>query len=283
MSDSVLNSTAAAPAAYPEPKKVSRFTQIKPYLAPLLITVILLVGDVNWGILQSYWHTGLAIATSILLEIILSHVATSRFPHLASAYITGISVGILVQTPAWWPFVLCSLLSISSKYALRVQGRHLWNPSNLGVSVMLFLIPTVMAPLSDQWGNVIWPSVIILCFGAVILFTLGRLHIPLTYAAAYFALIFVRGLVVENEWRIELALLTAPSYQLFMIFMITDPKTTTRTWPRQCAVAIVVALVESLLRLGRETHAPYFALFIVAPLTNLCEMGWDTRKAEPEA
>jgi Na+-transporting NADH:ubiquinone oxidoreductase subunit NqrB len=205
---------------------------------------------------------------------------------LASAYITGISVGILVQTPLWWPFAVCSLLSISSKYALRVKGRHLWNPSNLGMSVLLFLVPTEMAALADQWGNEIWPPLIILGLGSIILFTLGRLHISLTYAVAYTVLSYVRVSVTGKDWINEIALLTAPSYLLFMIFMITDPKSTTRTWRRQCAVAILVAVVETFLRFGRETHAPYYALFIVAPITNLLEIWWQSghaRKGESAA
>jgi Na+-transporting NADH:ubiquinone oxidoreductase subunit NqrB len=270
--------SATLPA--PVPKKASRFNQLKPYLAPLLITVILVVGDVYFAVLQSYWHTGLAIACAIGLEIALSYFATGKFPHLASAYITGISVGILVQTPAWWPFAVCSLLSISSKYALRVKGRHLWNPSNLGVSVLLFLVPDVMAPLSDQWGNNVWPPRIIMLFGGVILFTLGRLHISFTYAAAYTLLTYLRCLRTGSDYHVELALLTAPAYLLFMCFMITDPKTTPRTWPRQIAVTLAVAIVETLLRLRGETHAPYYALFIVFPVANLLEIWWDSRKAQ---
>jgi enediyne biosynthesis protein E5 len=261
----------------PTPKKVSRFNKAKPYLAPLLITVILVVGDWNYAILQSYWHTALAIACAIGLEIALSYFATGRFPHLASAYITGISVGILVQTPAWFPFAACSLLSISSKYALRVGGRHLWNPSNLGVSVLLFL--QVVAPLSDQWGNHIAPPLIILAFGSVILFTLGRLHITLTYALAFTVLTFLRSAIADSDWHLELTLLTAPSYMLFMFFMITDPKTTPRTWQRQIAVTLLVAIVETLLRLAREPHAPYYSLFIVFPIANLAEIWWDARTA----
>jgi Na+-transporting NADH:ubiquinone oxidoreductase subunit NqrB len=61
------------------------------------------------------------------------------WPHLASAYISGISVGMLVRSPAVWPFALCSAISITSKYVLRVEGRHIWNPSNFGIVAMLVL------------------------------------------------------------------------------------------------------------------------------------------------
>jgi hypothetical protein len=204
----------------------------------------------------------------------------------------GISVGILVRSNHLWPYIVCSLLSISSKYALRVKNRHLWNPSNLGVSLLLLLAPESVSPLSQQWGNEIWPLVIIMTLGSLILLSLGRLHISLTYVAAFTALSLVRTGVnaewswgaMELWWWSEIALLTQPSYQLFIFFMITDPKTTTRTWRRQCAVAVLVAVVETLLRLygGRlfidkaDVHAPYYALSIAAPLTNLLEIWWDS-------
>ena len=75
----------------------------------------------------------------------------------------------------------------------------------------------------------------------------------------------------------ELGLLTAPSYLLFMFFMITDPQTTTHTRRRRCAVAIMVAVVETGLRLGEVIHAPYYALFVVCPISNLLEIWWDSR------
>jgi Na+-translocating ferredoxin:NAD+ oxidoreductase RnfD subunit len=273
----------AVPCA-PVIKKGGRFAQIKPFLAPLLITCILLVGDLTYSILPSYKFTALAILSSIFLEIVLRRVATGQWPrwlHLASCYITGISVGILVQAYVAWPFILCSMLSISSKYALRIKGRHLWNPSNLGVSILLFL--EVIAPLSQQWGNEMWPLLIIMCLGSIILYTLGRLHITVTYAAAFVVLSIIRSSLTGDVLIAEIAIITQPAYQLFMFFMITDPATTTRTKGRRCAVAILIAIVETVLRLNREIHAPYYALFITAPVTNLLEMWWDGREARQAA
>jgi Na+-translocating ferredoxin:NAD+ oxidoreductase RnfD subunit len=263
--------------------------KFKPYLAPILITFILLIGELNFRILESYWHTILAIIAAILAEMILGRWVTGKWPHLASAYITGISVGIIVRSNNEWMFVLCSLLSISSKFAIRVKNRHLFNPSNLGISVLLLL--QLISPLSQQFGNETWVLVIIGCLGSLILYTLGRLHISATYIAAFLVLSLFRSGLTEDKWIIEIAPLTSPAYMLFICFMITDPKTTTRTWRRQCAVVVLVAVVEHLLRVyggsvlrQADVHAPYYALFIVAPVTNLIEIWWDSRfgkKAAP--
>jgi Na+-translocating ferredoxin:NAD+ oxidoreductase RnfD subunit len=282
-----------APPAPPQKRLLSLDNR---YLAPLLITCILLAGHLTYGIIElhfspllarlsgglitSYSPTFVAILVCIGMELVLGRAVNGRWPHLASAYISGISVGILVRSPELWPYVLCGAISIVSKYAIRFRGRHLWNPSNLGVSVMLFLAPEYVASLSLQWGNEIWPLVIIWCLGVLILYRLGFLHITLTYVVSFVLLSFVRSAVTGDPWLAEVAPLTGPMYQLFIFFMITDPKTTTRTKGRQCAVAVLVAVVETILRLGfKEVNAPFYALFIVGPLTNFLEILWDGRRA----
>lgn len=73
------------------------------FLPPVFITFILLVGQLIGGILESYEKTLLAIGAAIATEIFLGRIFTGKWPHLASSYITGISVGILVRSPAVWP------------------------------------------------------------------------------------------------------------------------------------------------------------------------------------
>src|SRR3954452_13095714 len=194
----------------------------------------------------------------MLMELILSRLIVGKWPHLASAYISGISVGILIRSLAFWPYVLCSLISITSKYAIRWRGRHLWNPSNLGVSAMLFLAPASVATLSVQWGNALWPMLVIWLLGSLIIWRLRRFHICATYVASFFALSFVRSALSGKPWLAEVAPITGPMYQLFVFFMITDPKTTVRSKWGQCAVAFAIAFVEMLLRLDRVVHAPYY-------------------------
>src|SRR5579859_2189818 len=88
------------------------FSMRNRFLAPLLITCILLAGQLTFGMLESWTRTGLAIVSAIVMELFLCRAMTGKWPHLASAYITGISVGILVRSPFYWPYVLCAALSI---------------------------------------------------------------------------------------------------------------------------------------------------------------------------
>ncbi|HVW79230.1 MAG TPA: hypothetical protein VHB45_16565 [Alloacidobacterium sp.] len=242
------------------------------FLPPVFITFILLIGHLTFGILESYQKTLLAIGTSILAELILGRIFLHKWPHLASAYITGISVGILLRSPAFWPYALCSLLAITSKYVLRVKGRHIWNPSNFGICVMLFLASEAVASLSIQWGNNLGAMIVIWALGTAIIWRLRRFHICAVYVVSFALLAFLRAWITGDPWQSEISPITGPEYQLFIFFMITDPKTTVRSKLGQCIVVAIVAIVEFFLRLDQSIYAPLYALFLVGPVAMLIEM-----------
>jgi Na+-translocating ferredoxin:NAD+ oxidoreductase RnfD subunit len=275
----IPQSGAATTPPAPPLKKKSLLSFDNRYLAPAFITCILLVGHLTFGILESYQKTLLAIVTSIGLELVLGRIFYRKWMHPASAYISGISVGILVRSPAYWPYALCAAISIMSKYVLRVKGRHLWNPSNFGISVLLFLAADSVASLSIQWGNYLLPMIVIWVLGSVIIARLHRFHITGIYVVSFLAFAFLRSWMTHSPWQSEVAPITGPMYQLFIFFMITDPKTTVRTKRGQCIVVFLVALLEMLLRLNQVVYAPFYALFIVGPLALLFEIWRDSRRA----
>ena len=273
-------SPSQSPAAAPASRRPAWLSFDNRYLPPVFITFILLVGQLVGSILESYEKTLLAIVSAIAAEILLGRIFTGKWPHLASAYITGISVGILVRSPAVWPYMWVSVLSIASKYVLRVKGRHIWNPSNFGISAMLFLAPFIGATLSVQWGNNLTAMLVIWGLGSIIIYRLKRFHISATYVASFFLFALLRSWITGHPFQAEIAPITGPMYQLFVFFMITDPKTTVRSKLGQCAVAFSVALVEFILRLFESVHAPYYALFLVGPMANLIEIWLTPRRGD---
>ena len=274
MSESTGNTVAVSELRKPKLRLDNR------YIAPLFITFILLVGHLSYGILESYPKTALAIATALVTELILGRIFYGKWLNLASAYISGISVGMIVRSPAFWPFALCSAISIMSKYVLRVKGRHLWNPSNFGLSVLFFLGAETVAGLSIQWGNFIGPMLVIWILGSIIIYRAKRFHISATYVVFFFLFAFLRSWITGHPWQSEIAPITGPMYQLFVFFMITDPKTTVKTKVGQCIVVILVAFVEFILRLMEVVYAPFYALFLVGPAANLIEIWWESKKAQ---
>ena len=70
-------------------------------------------------------------------------------------------------------------------------------------------------------------------------------------------------------------------YQLFIFFMITDPKTTVGPKWAQSLVAFLIAALEAIFRLMQFVYAPFYALFIIGPIANLIEIALTRKKAAP--
>jgi enediyne biosynthesis protein E5 len=250
------------------------------YAPPLLITLILVVGHFAFGILESYVAISLAILCSILTELSLSLFMTGKVRNLSSAYITGISVSILIRSTFLWPFAIAAILSIMSKYVLRYRGTHIWNPSNFGISWMLALYPFSVAGLSIQWGNNFLAMTVIWILGMIIVWRVKRLHITLTYVISFILFSFLRSRITGDSFFTEVAPITGPMYQLFIFFMITDPATTVKNRKWQAVVVFLVAFVEFIFRLNQFIYAPFYALFLVGPIAMFIYLGQTAKKKE---
>jgi enediyne biosynthesis protein E5 len=280
------------------PNPVARFFSMEnPYLAPILITCILVAGHLTYGFLEAVPKTALAIITAIVTEMVLGLIILKRIPPLASAYVTGISCGILIRSPEWWPYAMAAAIATTSKYVIRIDNRHLWNPSNLAIVILLIVAHDSVATLSVQWGNDLLPVAVVWLLGSVIISRLKRFHICATYVVSFVFFAWIRSLITGGgtieAFRSEVSPITGPMYQLFIFFMITDPKTTTKSPRVQMLVAFLIAATECILRLLPHfqstpaiiilaSHAPYFALTIMGPLSNLIEI-YQQRKAKKEA
>src|SRR6202048_2674489 len=133
-----------------------RASKVDPrYLIAFLITLVLLAAQLRYHMLGSYDRLVLALGVCMLTEALLSWFDRGKVVNLLSAYISGISLTLLIkpQGGALWPFVLGGFLAISSKYRLRHRGNHLWHPTNFAIVALLLAAPDRVSVLSHQVGN----------------------------------------------------------------------------------------------------------------------------------
>ena len=121
--------------------------------------------------------------------------------------------------------------------------------------------------LSHQFGNDVTTNLVIWVFGLIIAARVGVLHITLTYVASFLLLNSLRAAALGQPVLPELAPITGPMYQLFVFFMITDPRTVVRGGGRrrQIIVAVVVAIAEALIRFASDRGWPMPIAFYAAP------------------
>jgi len=263
----------------PNPR-VTSWAWIRPaetrWAAVLLGTLVLVVCQWRYGILGSYEVLPVALGTSMLTETVLSLVARQKLPNLQSAYMSGISMSLLLRPQAGvlWPFVVCAVITIASKYALTYGGRHLWCPTDLSISILLLAAPASVAVLSHQWGNDLPTNLLIWSFGIYVAWRARIFHITITYVAAFVVFALLRSAIMGLPVLPEIAPVSGPMYQLFVFFMITDPKTNVSSRRGRMTVAVLVALAEAVIRVMADTGVPLpSAIYAAPPLFALAVVG----------
>ncbi|MEO8910122.1 MAG: RnfABCDGE type electron transport complex subunit D [Gemmatimonadaceae bacterium] len=276
---------ATAAGGNPLTRSWRRASEIDPrYLIAFLITLVLVAAQLRYHMLGSYDRLVLALAVCTATEALLSWFDRGKVVNLLSAYISGISLTLLIkpQGGALWPFVLGGFLAISSKYVLRHKGNHLWNPTNFAISALLLAAPDRVSILSHQFGNDLTTNLVIWMFGLVIAARVGVIHITLAYVASFLLLGAARAAALGQPVIPEIAPITGPMYQLFVFFMITDPRTVVRGKRGQIVVAVLIAVTETLIRFASDqgwalptafnAAPPILALAIVGPVAKWLDL-----------
>lgn len=277
--------TASSPASLWE-----RLAHVDPrYLIAFLITLVLVVAQLRYHMVGGYDRLATALLTCVAAEAALSLFMRGKVVNLLSAYISGLSLTLLTkpQGAVLWPFMAGGFLAIASKYVLQHRNSHLWNPTNFAIVVLLLAAPNRISVLSHQWGNDVVTNLVIWGFGLVIVTRVKVLHITLAYVAAFLLLNAARAFALGQGILPEIAPITGPMYQLFVFFMITDPRTIVRDRRWQIGVAVIIALVETAIRFASDqawtlptafNAAPALvALFIVGPIAKFI----DVRRGRP--
>jgi len=245
-----------------------RTAKIDPrYLIAFLITLVLLAAQLRYHMFGGYDRLVVALGVCVATEASLSWFDRGRVVNLLSAYISGISLTLLLkpQGAALWPFAVGAVLAISSKYVLRYRDNHLWNPTNFAVSALLLTAPDRVSVLSHQFGNDVTTNLVIWIFGLIIVARVGVLHITLTYVISFLVLNAARALAFGMPVLPEVAPITGPMYQLFIFFMITDPRTIVRGRNQQIVIAVLIAVMETLIRFASDRGWPLPTAFNAAP------------------
>lgn len=257
-----MTAASASVASTPRPARLD-----PRYLIAFLITLILVAAQFRYHLVGGYDRVAVALLTCLATEALLSWFVRGRIVNLQSAYISGLSLTLLIkpQGGALWPFMLGGFLAIASKYVLQYRNNHLWNPTNFAITTLLLAAPDRISVLSHQWGNELPTNLVIWCFGLAITARVRVLHITLAYVASFLVLNALRSALLGQPLSPEIAPITGPMYQLFIFFMITDPRTVVRGRRWQVLVAVIIAVTEACIRAASDRAWALPIAFNAAP------------------
>jgi Na+-translocating ferredoxin:NAD+ oxidoreductase RnfD subunit len=219
------------------------------------------------GVEALAWVLGSAVGTQ---WIAAKARLTARFDP-KSAAITALSLAILLRVTEPWLLGGAAAFAVASKLALRVGGKHVWNPSALAIAAAV--VGTGQAWLSPgQWGAAAWFAFLVASLGGLVVFRAERSDVTWAFGAFWCALVLGRSLWLGEPTALPIHRLQDGGLLLFTFFMISDPKTTPDSRAGRIAFAGVVALVAFGLKFVGQIHAGLvFALVLSAPLVPILD------------
>lgn len=234
------------------------------------------------GILVSYgvvvldfgihWYNALAIAATALLV----QFAGTRFARLPavdpkSPMITALSLTLLLRTDFVLLAAAAAAIAIGSKFLVRFNDKHMFNPANVAIVSMMLMSDHVWIS-TGQWGNAAIGAFALACLGFIVLTRARRAETTITFLIAYATLLVGRAVWLGDPLQIPLHHIQNGALLIFAFFMISDPKTTPNTPLGRIIYATIVASIAFVIQFVLyQPNGPILALIMSAPLVPIID------------
>lgn len=254
------------------------------------ITAFNVLGHAWFGFEQSIAQPLVALATGYCLSLLLEfldakwHGRAPRFTgsgamgvinFLLSPHIASLAVSMLIYpNDRLLPVIFATATAICSKHIFTItingRSRHIFNPSNIGISATLALFPWVaISPpymFSENLsgiGDWILPAFIVASGSYLNAAFTKKIPLILSWAGAFALQGVVRHFAFGHALGSALLPMTGVAFVLFTFYMITDPATSPSKPRGQAIFGACVAAVYGLLVSMHVVFGIFFALTIV--------------------
>jgi hypothetical protein len=214
-----------------------------------------------------HWHNALAIAATAL-SVQLAGTRISGLPSFdpLSPMISALSLTLLLRTDAILLAMAAAAIAIGSKFLVRINGKHVFNPANVAIVSMMWFSDHAWIS-TGQWGNAAIGAFALACLGFIVLTRARRAETTVGFLLAYAGLLLGRTLWLGDPLQIPLHHIQNGALLIFAFFMISDPKTTPNTAGGRIIYATIVASIAFVIQfVFYQPNGPVLALVMSAPL-----------------
>jgi enediyne biosynthesis protein E5 len=214
---------------------------------PRLYQILVLASLLVYGVTRLDLEIRPGRALALLGTALLTQWACTRLWRLPafdprSALISGLSLCLLLRTNSMALGVAAAVVTIASKFVLRVRGKHVFNPTNFGIVALMLATGGSVWVSPGQWGSVAFFGFLVACLGGLVVNRAARSDVTYAFLAFYLAVLFGRALWLGQPMAIPLHQVESGAFLIFTFFMISDPKTTPDSRTGRVLFALLVAL-----------------------------------------
>lgn len=205
----------------------------------------------------------LAVSVACGLDILLHAWFRRQWIVPLSAYLTALSIGLLLESSDWRVFVVAPFWGVMSKWLLHDGKAHFFNPSNFALVVMVLLShgTATIAP-GSQWGADYRLSIAILCIGMFMMLRLKRIELAAAWVVGYVLMSLLRVAAGQGGIIFALGPMTGAEFALFTFSMLPDPKASPTTRKGRFWWGLSIAIMDGVMRYMEIRYSMFYALFL---------------------
>jgi Na+-translocating ferredoxin:NAD+ oxidoreductase RnfD subunit len=257
------------------------FKKIDPRIPVLVILIgYLVLGFTLLGFNRTPTQAIMTSLSTCILELFYMRVFKKTWAFPFSALITSCSLSILLNySHNYWMLLVPVYFAISTKYFFTVNGRHVYNPAQIAVTLsLLFAGDLITAAPAYQWNGIENMSVFIGMLGIFFLLPkINRHYLVLSFLITFTIQTFLRAMIMKHHLPFEtlfLGTLSSPAFFLFTFFMITDPATSPSSKKLQILFGFLIATIDLLYHLKQS----YFTFFYAGATVQTGRLLYDHSK-----
>lgn len=211
------------------------------------------------------------IASCLIFQLVFAFAfGATRDPR--SVLASSLSLCLLMRTGEIPWAVAAAFLVVAGKFLIRVRGKHVFNPSDFALAVLLVLFPDHVWVSAGQWGSAALSALLLASLGGMVLYRARRSDITLAFLGSYAAMVAARSLWLNEPLRIAFHRLESGALVLFAFFMISDPKATPDSRGGRILFAVLVATGAYLIQFVLyRTNGPILSLAACSVLVPLID------------
>ncbi len=235
----------------------------------LIIQASLLVFLIVWSDFAPRLEViALTIGATILTQFIFFKIFKIPSKDFRSPLATSISLSLLFKANIIWLYPLVGALAIATKFLIRWKGKHVFNPSAVGIVLGLVLFPDHVWVSPGQWGSALLLGFTLLCLAAIVLNRAKSSDIAFFFLGSWVLLNFVRALWLGDPFAIPFHNIQSGTLLIFAFFMLSDPMTIPDRRLGRFIFALAVAGLAFALQYGFQVReALFYALVAVCTMT----------------
>lgn len=234
-----------------------------------ILTLSILLGiQVFWGdFAPAPQLIALTLSSILIIQWLFEHKYSVKHD-LRSPLITGLSLCLLLRVAEWWLYPAATLLAVGTKFLIRHDNKHVFNPANIAIVTLLIAAPHYSWVSPGQWGTEVWFIFLLACLAFLVLYRIQKADIALFFFGSFAAMLFARALWLGDPLAIPLHQIQSGALLIFAFFMISDPMTTPNHRLGRFIFALAVAATAFTLQFGFQVREGlFYALAFVSMTT----------------